>query len=150
MLSKTSPLEDTRLKVHKGDKGRLINNHDNPRLLLDDDPMIEFQKCLGGPEQAQDTIDLFNRFNKGDKNQKMMADGLISNLLLTYKVSKRAIASVLKIGSGRIKRNRDGKSKQTDHVHLNGNQVHCRSTDFVYLKPLCNLVLFNSDHCPGS
>ena len=150
MMSKTSPLQDARLKVYKREKGRLINAHDNPRLLKDDDPMIEFERCLGGAEQAKDIIDLFNSYNGGDKNQKIMADGVISTLIRNFKVSKRAIAAALKIGTGRIKRNRDGKSKQTDHVHLNGNQVRCRSSDFLHSKPRSNLFLLKLGHCQGS
>ena len=128
----------------------MINVHDNPRVLKDDDPMIEFERCLGGTEQAKDIIDLFNSYNEGDKNQKIMADGVVSTLIRNYKVSKRAIAAALKIGTGRIKRNRDGKSKKTDHVHLNGNQVRYRSSDFLQSKSRSNLCLLKLDHCQGS
>ena len=124
MLSKTMPLQDSRLKVYKGEKGRLINVQDNPRLLKDDDPMIEFERRLGGREQAKDTIELFKQLNGGDKHQKAMADGIITTLIVTHKLSKHAVVSVLKVGTGRIKRNRDGKTKQTNHIHLNGYQVH--------------------------
>jgi hypothetical protein len=124
MSSKTSPLQDSRLKVHKGEKGRLITAHDNPRLLKEDDPMLEFERCFGGREQAIEYIEYFKKINAGDKHQKAVADGIITSLIIVHKLSKRAIASVLKVGTGRIKRNRDGKSKQTNHVHLNGNQVH--------------------------
>ena len=76
----------------------MINVQDNPRLLKSDD------RCLGGEEQAIETIELFQRLNKGDKNQKIMADGVISNLIKISKISKRVLAEVLKIGTGRIKR----------------------------------------------
>ena len=130
MLSKTSPLQDSRLKVYKGEKGRLINAHDNPRLLKEDDPMMEFERCLGGREQARDTIEIFKQLNGGDKHQKAMADGIITTLIVSHKLSKRTVASVLKVGTGRIKRNRDGKTKQTDHVHLNENQMHDTTSNY--------------------
>lgn len=52
-----------------------------------------------------------------------MADGFISTLIVTKKIKKRTLAFILKIGTGRIKRNRDRKSKITDYAHLNGSQV---------------------------
>jgi hypothetical protein len=82
-----------------------------------------FESCTGGPDQAQSIIELFNKLNDGDKNQKIMADGIIANLLTTTDVNKRTLSFVLKIGTGRIKRIRDGKSKQTDCAHLNEKQV---------------------------
>ena len=119
----------------------MINVHDNLRLLKDDDPMIEFERCLGGAEQAEDIIEPLNSYNGGDKNQIITADEIISTLIRKFKVSKRANASALKTGTGRIKRNRDDKSKQTDHFYLNGNQVRCRSSDFFYSKSCSNLSL---------
>ena len=82
------PLQDSRLKVYKGEKGRLINVQDNPRLLKDDDPMIEFERRLGGREQAKDTIELFKQLNDGDKHQKAMADGIITTLIITISLTQ--------------------------------------------------------------
>lgn len=142
MPSKTALLQDSRLKVHKGEKGRLITAQDNPRLLKEDDPMIEFERCLGGHEKAKECLKIFEEMNDGDQNQKIMADGIILDLIRLHKVSKRTLALVLKIGSGRIKRIRDGKSKVTDHVHLNGNQVHNKKFEIIREKPLRNIILY--------
>ena len=75
MPSKTAPLQDSRLKVHKGEKGRLITAHDNPRLLKEDNPMIDFEKCLGGEEQVKLCLENFVELNDGHNNQKMVATG---------------------------------------------------------------------------
>lgn len=123
MSSKNLPLQDSRLRVHKGEKGRLITAHDNPRMLQDDDPMVEFVRCLGGEDKAKVMLARFKMYNEGDKGQKTMADGLITTMITQNKVTKRTLAAVLKVGSGRIKRIRDGKSKTVDYGHLNGNQV---------------------------
>ena len=69
--------------------------------------------------------------NDGDNNQKMMADGIIPNLIKMHKVPRRTLALVLKVGSGHNKQIRDGKSKVSDHVHLNGNQVRYISSDYI-------------------
>ena len=70
-------------------------------------------------EQARDTIELFKQLNGGEKHLKAMADGIITTLIVLHKLSKRVVDSVLKVGTGCIKRSRVGKTKQTDHVHLN-------------------------------
>lgn len=75
---------------------------------------------MGGHDQAQSIIDLFNKLNNGDKNQKIMNDGIIANLLNTTDVIKRTLSFELKIGTVRIKRNRVRKSKQTDFAQLTG------------------------------
>ena len=115
-----SALVDSKFKVIKGEKGRLINKHDNPRKVVEPDYAKDFESCTGGPDQAQSIIELFNKLNDGDKNQKIMVDGIIANLLTTTDVNKRTLSFVVKIGTGRIKRIRDGKSKQTDFAHLSG------------------------------
>jgi hypothetical protein len=33
---------------------------------------------MGGPDEAASAIELYNKLNSGDKNQKLMADGIIS------------------------------------------------------------------------
>lgn len=118
-----SVLVDSRFKVHKGEKGRLINAPDNPRPIIQKDYAKDFENFMGGPDQAASAIELFNKLNTGDKNQRIMADGFISTLIATNKIKKRTLAFVLKVGTGRIKRNRDRKSKLTDYAHQNGNQV---------------------------
>jgi hypothetical protein len=118
-----SVLQDKRLKVHKGEKGRLINFHDQPRQVNEVDHMRSFEICMGSQEKAQSTIELFTKLNNGDKNQKIMADGLISTLITTNNVTNRTLAFVFKIGTGRIKRNRDKRSKLSEYEHLNGSQV---------------------------
>ena len=107
------------LKVYKGEKCRLINAHDNHRLLKEDDPMIEFERRLGEREQATDTVVLFRQLNREDKHQKAMAGGITTTLIVSHKLPN---ASVLAVRTGRIKIIRDEDTKRSDHVHLNGNQ----------------------------
>jgi hypothetical protein len=115
-----SVLVDARFKVRKGYKGRLINAHENPRRKKECDYDKDFEKCMGGPDQAASAIDLCNKLNSGDKNQKIITGGFISTLIATNNMKKRTLAFVLKIGTGRIKRNRDHKSKLTDYAHPTG------------------------------
>jgi hypothetical protein len=118
-----SVLVDARFKVRKGDKGKLTNFQDNPRPNVECDYEKDFENCMGGPDKAASAIELFKKLNSGDKNQRIMADGFISTLIVTKKIKKRTLAFILKIGTGRIKRNRDQKSRLTDYAHLNGSQV---------------------------
>ena len=101
----------------------MITAHDNPRLMKEDNPMIDFEKCLGGEEQVKLCLENFVELNDGDNSQEMIADGIISNLIKMHKIPRRILVLALKVGSGHIQQIRDGKSKVFDHVHLNGNQV---------------------------
>ena len=129
-MSNTSEPVDYRPKVCKGEKGRLINIQDNPRNVEEVDYMRDFQNCMGGPAKAEEAIELFAKLNNGDNGQKIMADGFLSTLITTKKVTKRMLAAVFKIGTTRIKRSRDRKSKRTDHARLNGNQVRHTSAKY--------------------
>jgi hypothetical protein len=131
-----SVLVDAQFKVRKGDKGRLINAQDNPRPKVECDYDKDFENCMGGPDKAASANELFNKLNSGDKNQKIMADGFISTLIVTNKIKKRTLAAVFKIGTGRIKRNRDRKSKLTDYVHLNGSQIQITASDLIAWRPI--------------
>ena len=95
--------------------------------------MIDFEKCLGGEEQVKLCLENFVELNDGDNNQKMMADGIISNLIKMHKGPRRSLALVLKVGSGHNKQIRDGKSKVSDHVRQNDNQVRYISSDYILL-----------------
>ena len=53
----------------------MITAHDNPRLLKEDNPMIDFEKCLGGEEQVKLCLENFVELNDGHNNQKMVATG---------------------------------------------------------------------------
>jgi hypothetical protein len=129
-----SILVDARFKVRKGDKGRLINSHENPRRKVECDYDKDFEKCMGGPDQAASAVELYNKLNSGDKNQKIMADGFISTLIATNNMKKRTLAIVLKIGIGCIKRNRYHKSKLTDYAHLNESQVQIAISDVIAME----------------
>jgi hypothetical protein len=65
-----------------------------------------------------------------------MADGFISTLIVTNKIKKRTLEAVFKIGTGRIKRNRDRKSKLIDYAHLNGSQIQITASDLVAWRPI--------------
>ena len=92
--------------------------------------MRDFQNCMGGPAKAEEAIELFAKLNNRDKGQEIMADGFLTTLITTKKVTKRMLAAVFKIGTTRIKRSRDRKSKRTDHARLNGNQVSHTSAKY--------------------
>ena len=109
--------------VKRGEKGRLITQQTNRRQVFARDCFEEFEKALGGIQQASDMIQRFKDLNRGNAYDKAMADGLVSSLIHQFQLGRVVLLEVLGVGTWRFKRIRDGQSKMVDYKRLNGLQV---------------------------
>ena len=74
-------LETVTFTVRKGEKGRLITAQTNPRQRVDRDCWDEFQTALGSEEKALDMRERFRHFNRKNKHERSMADGMVYALI---------------------------------------------------------------------
>ena len=109
--------------VKRGEKGRLITQHTNKRQVFARDCFEEFERALGGTQQASDMIQRFRDLNRGNAYDKAMADGLVSTLIHQFQLGRIVLLEVLGVGTWRFRRIRDGQSKMVDYKRLNGLQV---------------------------
>ena len=142
-----SDINTVTFKVKKGEKGRLITSHSNPRATVSRDHWDEFKTALGSEEKADQMVENFRRFNNAGDRDSIMADGIVFTLIHQHRLGRVVLLEILGIGTSRYKRIRDGHTKNIDYKHLNGFQV--RFDDDFTLK-FCVLELmrfsFRADH----
>ena len=95
--------------VKRGKKGCLITQQTNRRQVFARDCFEEFEKVLGGIQQASDMIQRFKDLNRGNAYDKAVADGLVSSLIHQFQLGRVVLLEVLGVGTWRFKRIRDGQ-----------------------------------------
>jgi hypothetical protein len=115
-------LENEKFDVKIGVKGQLSTSHSNPRALKKRDFFNEFSLKIGG-KIALELIERFRNFNNGNKEQKAMADGVLSTLIHSHGFGRKVLQDVFEIGTSRYNRVKKGVGKNTEYSRLNGSEV---------------------------
>jgi hypothetical protein len=85
-------------KYSRGEKGRLIPNHCNPRALQKD----PYQTLSGKMNKTVEELEIFpGEFDKIQYMNKNTADGLMIGLITNSRITKRKASHIFHIGSGR-------------------------------------------------
>ena len=96
-------LENEKFEVKIGAKGKLSTCQSKPRALKTRDFFNEFCSKLG-KVVALDLIKRYRDFNNGNKEQKAMADGMLSTLIHTNGFGRKVLQDVFEIGTSRYNR----------------------------------------------
>jgi hypothetical protein len=106
-------------KYSRGEKGRLVTNHCNPRALQKD----PYQTLSGKMNKTVEELKIFQgEFDKIQYMNKNTADGLMIGLITNSCMTKREASHIFHIGSGRWTRLVKKLPAQKGHG-LNGQQI---------------------------
>jgi hypothetical protein len=68
-------------------------------------------------------IERFRNFNNGNKEQKAMADGILSTLIHSHRFGRKVLQDVFEIGTSRYNRVKKGLGKNTENSRISGSEV---------------------------
>ena len=119
-IDESKQISLSRIKIYpiiRGPKGKLSTVHDNPRIKKEKSPLLEFEESVGGEEAAERLLDQYKRMDTTERQ-----DTFITSMFLQYPVTDRVVKNVFKIGSSRLERLKNSRTKRKPGG-LNGSEV---------------------------